>query len=147
MYGGSADLVLSRAAGKVLDLRTARDRRFRADDERAALLNMQLAAHPGLAFALYGAGGGGHLMVRDTVAVCVSPPPVPFTLTRYVPAGVDDPTMSVMVEDPEPGAAIDAGLNAAVVAVGSPDALRAIAELKPPETVVVIVTVLVLLAP
>jgi hypothetical protein len=109
---------------------------------------MQLAAHPGLAFALYGAGGGGHLMVRDTVAVCVSPP-VPFTLTRYVPAGVDDPTMSVMVEDPEPGAAIDAGLNVAVVAVGSPDGLRlrAIAELKPPETVVVIVTVLVLLAP
>src|ERR1017187_8540803 len=52
-----------------------------------------------------------------------------------------------MVEDPEPGAAIGAGLNAAVVAVGSPDALRAIAELKPPETVVVIVTVLVLLAP
>ena len=146
MYGGSADLVLSRAAGKVLDLRTALDRRSRADDERAALLNTQVAAHPGLAFAVYGAGGGGHLMVRDTVAVCVSPP-VPFTLTRYVPAGVDDPTMSVMVEDPEPGAAIDAGLNAAVVAVGSPDALRAIAELKPPETVVVIVTVLVLLAP
>src|ERR1035437_747262 len=46
-----------------------------------------------------------------------------------------------MVEDPEPGAAIDAGLNAAVVPVGSPDALRPIAELKPPETVVVIVLV------
>ena len=82
------------------------------------------------------------MMVRDTVAVCVSPP-VPFTLTRYVPAGVDDPTMSVMVEDPEPGAAIGAGLNVAVVAVGSPDGLRlrAIAELKPPETVVAIVLV------
>ena len=41
--------------------------------------------------------------------------------------------MSVRVEDPEPGAAIDAGLNAAVAPDGSPDALRAIAELKPPE--------------
>ena len=49
--------------------------------------------------------------------------------------------MSVMVEVPEPGAAIDTGLNAAVVPVGSPDALRPIAELKPPETVVVIVLV------
>jgi hypothetical protein len=34
-----------------------------------------------LAFAVYGAGGGGHLMVRDTVAVCISPPPVPITVT------------------------------------------------------------------
>lgn len=41
LYGGWADLVLSRAAGKVLDLRTALDRRSRADDERAALLNTQ----------------------------------------------------------------------------------------------------------
>ena len=81
LYGGSADLILSRAAGKVLDLRTALDRRSQADDERASLLNTQVAAHPGLAFAVYGAGGGGHLTVRDTVAVCVSPPPVPVTMT------------------------------------------------------------------
>ena len=46
-----------------------------------------------------------------------------------------------MVEDPEPGAPIDAGLNAAVAPVGSPDALRAIAALKPPETAVVMVLV------
>ena len=58
-----------------------------------------------------------------------------------MPTGVDDPAVSVRVEDPEPGAAIDAGLNAAVAPVGSPDALRAIAELKPPETVVAIVLV------
>jgi len=62
-----------------------------------------------------------------------------------VPAGVDGPTLSVMVEDPEPGAAIDAGLNVAVVPLGSPVALRAIAELKPPEPTVVIVVANVLL--
>ena len=49
--------------------------------------------------------------------------------------------MSVRVEDPDPGAAIDVGLNAAVAPVGSPDALSAIAELKPPETVVAILLV------
>ena len=51
------------------------------------------------------------------------------------------PAVSVRVEDPEPGAAIDVGLNAAVAPVGSPDAVSAIAELKPPETVVVMVLV------
>lgn len=56
-----------------------------------------------------------------------------------MPPAVDDPTVSVIVEDPDPGAAIDAGLNATVVPVGSPEALRATAELKLPETVVVTV--------
>ena len=54
---------------------------------------------------------------------------------------MDDPTVSVRIEDPDPGAAMEAGLNAAVTPVGSPDALRAIAELKPPETAVVMVLV------
>jgi len=58
-----------------------------------------------------------------------------------VPAAVDEPTVSVRFEDPEPGAAMDAGLNAAVVPEGSPEALKAIAELKPPEAVVVMVLV------
>ena len=58
-----------------------------------------------------------------------------------MPRGVDDPAVSVRVEDPEPGAAIDPGLNAAVAPAGTPDALRAIAELKPPETVVAIMLV------
>ena len=62
-----------------------------------------------------------------------------------MPAAVDGPTLSVMVEVPEPGAAIDTGLNVAVVPLGSPVALRAIAELKPPEPTVVIVVVNVLL--
>ena len=49
--------------------------------------------------------------------------------------------MSVRVDDPEPGAAIDAGPNDAVAPAGNPDALRPIAELKPPETAVVILLV------
>ena len=49
--------------------------------------------------------------------------------------------MSVRVEDPEPGAAIDVGLNAAEVPAGRPDALKATAELNPPETAVVMVLV------
>ena len=49
--------------------------------------------------------------------------------------------MSVSVEDPEPGAAIDAGLSPAVTPVGSPEALRAIAELKPPDAAAAIVAV------
>lgn len=58
-----------------------------------------------------------------------------------MPAGVEEVVASVRVEDPEPGAAIDVGLNVAVAPVGTPDALRAMAELKPPETVVVMVLV------
>ena len=54
---------------------------------------------------------------------------------------MDRPTVSVRVDDPEPGAAIDVELNAAVAPVGSPDAVSAIAELKPPETAVAMVLV------
>lgn len=45
----------------------------------------------------------------------------------------------VMVEVPEPGVATDAGLKVTVTPAGSPVADRAIADLKPPETVVVMV--------
>ena len=51
-------------------------------------------------------------------------------------------TVIVIVEVPEPGAAIDEGLKLTVTPDGMPDADNAIAELKPPETVVVIVTCL-----
>lgn len=50
-------------------------------------------------------------------------------------------TVSVRVEDPEPGAAIVAVLSAAVTPEGSPDTLRLSAEAKPPETEVEMVLV------
>src|SRR5438105_2279199 len=79
--------------------------------------------------------------VSETEVVCVTPPPVPVTVTLYVPAGVDAPAMMVIVDEPEPGAAIEVGLKLAVAPVGSPLADSATAALKPPETVVLIVEV------
>ena len=52
-----------------------------------------------------------------------------------------DATASVAVEVPEPGAAMDAGLKLTVTPVGWPLAVNAMAESKPPDTVVVIVEV------
>ena len=45
------------------------------------------------------------------------------------------------MEDPDPGAGIDVGLKLAVVPEGSPEALKEMAELNPPETAVLIVLV------
>ena len=56
-----------------------------------------------------------------------------------MPTAVPDPTEIVRIEEPEPGAAMDAGLKLAVAPEGRPEALNAIAESKPPETAVVIV--------
>ena len=47
----------------------------------------------------------------------------------------------VIVDLPEPGAAIDAGLKLTVTPVGAPEAVKATAPLNPPETVLVIVLV------
>ncbi len=44
-----------------------------------------------------------------------------------------------MVEEPEPGAAIEVGLRVTVTPVGWPVAVRAIAELNPPPTEVLMV--------
>ena len=79
--------------------------------------------------------------VRLTVAVCVVLPAVPVTVMVYVPAATVEATVIVIVDVPEPGAAMDAGLKPTVTPVGSPEAVRAIAELSPPETAVVIVEV------
>jgi hypothetical protein len=46
-----------------------------------------------------------------------------------------------MVDEPEPGAAIEVGLKLAVTPVGAPEAESETAELNPPETVVLIVDV------
>jgi hypothetical protein len=50
------------------------------------------------------------------------------------------PTVTVMVEVPEPGAAMELGLKLTLLPVPSPDADNAMAESKPPEIFVVIVT-------
>jgi hypothetical protein len=52
---------------------------------------------------------------------------------------VEDPTVIVIVEEPEPGAAIDVGLKETVTPVGCPEADSDTALLKPPETAVVTV--------
>ena len=67
------------------------------------------------------------------------PPPVPVIVTVDVPVGVDAPAVMVILDDPDPGAAIDAGLKLAVAPVGSPEADSDTAELKLPEIVVDIV--------
>lgn len=50
-----------------------------------------------------------------------------------------DPTVMVIVEVPEPGAAMVLGLKLTVVPVGAPEAERLIELLKPPLTAVVMV--------
>ena len=79
--------------------------------------------------------------VKDTFAVWVTPPPVAVTVTLEVPVTAVLLTVNVSVELPLPGAAMELGLKAAVTPVGSPDAVRDTAELKPPLTVVEIVAV------
>jgi hypothetical protein len=71
----------------------------------------------------------------------VTPPPVAVTVTLEVPVTAVLLTVNVSVELPPPGAAMDAGLKLAVTPVGSPEAVRATAELKPPLTVVEMVEV------
>ncbi len=56
-----------------------------------------------------------------------------------VPAAADAATVTVIVELPEPGAAIEVGLKATLTPEGCPDAESATAALKPPETVVLAV--------
>src|SRR5258706_469536 len=78
--------------------------------------------------------------VRVTVVVWVMAPPVPVTVIVEVPGVAVEDTVKVSVELPEPGAAIEAGLKEAVTPEGRPEAESAMAELKPPETAVVTVT-------
>jgi hypothetical protein len=79
-------------------------------------------------------------MVKFAAAVTVSvtvvlfwmPPPLPVTVMGYVPVAVLEPTATVIVELPEPGAGIGFGLKVTVVPEGTPDADRVTALLKPP---------------
>ena len=79
--------------------------------------------------------------VSVTVAVCVIPPPVPVIVIVDVPAAAVEATVKVNFDEPEPGAAMEVGLKAAVTPVGRPDADNATAESNPPETAVVMVDV------
>lgn len=67
------------------------------------------------------------------------PPPLPVTVTGYVPAAVPAPTTIVMVDVPEPGAGMVARLKLTVVPEGTPEVDRLMALLNPPLTVVVMV--------
>lgn len=73
--------------------------------------------------------------------MCVIPPPVALTVIVRVPVVARVVVLIVRVEVPDPGAAIDDGLNVAVSPLPSPDADRLIAELKLPEAAVVIFVV------
>jgi hypothetical protein len=75
--------------------------------------------------------------VRDTVVVSVVLPEVPFTVMTYVPVAVEEATLSVMFEVPAP--VIEVGLKPTVTPAGWPLADKAMAELNPPVTVLVMV--------
>ncbi len=76
-----------------------------------------------------------------TVAVCVIPPPVAFTVTLNVPVVAVLEAVNVRVELPLPGAAMEVGLREAVTPDGSPVAESEIEELNPPAIAVEMVDV------
>ena len=69
--------------------------------------------------------------------MCVTPPPVPVMVIGYVPIAALLATVIFISEVPEPGAPIEDGLKLTVTPEGWPVADNAMAELNPPETVVV----------
>src|ERR1035437_3576172 len=81
----------------------------------------------------------GAVTVSETVVVWVIPPPMAVTVMAYAPVATEEPTAMDIVEVPEPGAAMDDGLKATVTPLGWPLAERAMAELKPPPTIEVMV--------
>lgn len=79
------------------------------------------------------------VIVSEMVVLWEVPPPLALIVIVDVPAVAVLLALNVNVELPEPGAAMDVGLNAAVTPEGSPLAESDTAELKPPETLVEIV--------
>lgn len=86
---------------------------------------------------------GTHLTVRPTVAVCVIPPPFPVIVIVLEPVAAFRFTVIVIVEVPAP--VIDDGLKLTETRDPLTEPVRAMDELKPPLTVVVMVTFPVLL--
>lgn len=78
-------------------------------------------------------------MVRVTVVVCVTPPPVPVTVIVRVPGVALLPTDMCMTDDPVPGAGIGLVPKLMVTRAPCPEADKEIAELKPFKAVVLIV--------
>jgi hypothetical protein len=75
-----------------------------------------------------------------TVAVAVLPPPDAVIVTVWLPVAARLPTVTVIVEVPDPGAAILLGLKETLLLLPSPEADKLTAELKLP--VIVVVTVI-----
>jgi hypothetical protein len=76
--------------------------------------------------------------VRVIVVDCLTPPPVPVMVMVCVPFTVVVSTARIMVEVPEPGAAIVEGVKVTVTPAGWPVADRAMEESKPFKMAVVI---------
>lgn len=76
-----------------------------------------------------------------TVVVWVIPPPFAVMVMVRLPVRAVRPTLTVIVDVPDPGAAIEAGLKLTLFALPWPDADNVIAELNPPEIEVLTVTV------
>src|SRR5215470_16982900 len=70
------------------------------------------------------------------VVVWLVPPPVPVIVRLYVPVAVVAPAVMVNVEEPAPGAGIDAGAKLPLAPEGRPEIDSEIAELKLPLTLV-----------
>ena len=86
-------------------------------------------------------GLAADVTVRETVVVRVRPPPMPVTVIVYVPVAVPEATAMVIVDVPDPGAAIEVGTKLTVTPLGWPEAERAIAASNPPDMEAVIVDV------
>lgn len=77
------------------------------------------------------------VMVRVTVVVCLTPPPMPVTVIGYVPVLATFVTVMVMIELPDPGAPMVLGLKLTDTPMGWPEAERLMELSNPPLIVVV----------
>ena len=76
-----------------------------------------------------------------TVVVCVRPPPLPVTVIVWFPSAATLLTLTVTVDVPAPGAPMELGAKVTVRPPPTNPVDKLIAELKPPEIVVVILEV------
>lgn len=97
--------------------------------------------HPGEA-PLHNPARPSYWMISTVMGVvCVTPPPVAVTVIVWLPIDALLLALTVNVEVPPPGAAIDAGLKVKVSPLPPPDAVKVTAELKLPDVEEVIVDV------